>query len=90
MFREIYIILLVLITLIFLYFYCVYKKDYDDEMVRISELEKKKLEQEQRIIRTRAATTQCPYIETTNPKKCYIESGYKCKWNEDAQRCNII
>lgn len=60
------------------------------EMARIVELENRQAERKQIIKNTREQTLPCSFGLFDTPRNCYIKSNYKCHWNEDADRCNLI
>ena len=40
--------------------------------------------------RNRFNSMPCPIQGLNNPRDCYVNSGYTCKWSETADRCNEI
>ena len=59
------------------------------ELKRISYLEKKIQDKNNKLNYNRLKTKPCHISGLNNPRECYIESGYKCKWNMEADRCNM-
>lgn len=88
MIDKIYLISIGIITVILLYLYFAYEQDYRREMDRIERLEEKRVRHERELDYLRSLSTPCPIPGLNSPRQCYIDSGYKCVWNELADRCD--
>ena len=90
MLKLIYIGLIIIITLWTIYLYIDIDQDYKNEIIRINNIESKKRKKRDFINHHRLNSTPCVYTNLNNPRDCYINSNYKCKWSELSDRCNQI
>ena len=65
------------------------KQEHEAELVRIELLEKKHKIEMNKLSKIRSKTKPCPIPGLETPRSCYIDSDYKCHWNEEAKRCDI-
>jgi cell division protein FtsL len=63
---------------------------HTNEINQILDIEKRAAERQQQINDARTNTIICPIAHFNNPRNCYFGSNYRCHWNEDADRCNLI
>lgn len=84
--RNIYIGCIAVITVILLVLYFINNRSYQYELEKISILEGKYKELE----KIRSRTTPCDIKGFNDPRSCYFGSNYRCSWNENAQRCDLI
>jgi len=88
--KYIYIIGLILITV---YIICIYFRNehlHQTELNRIRLLEIKHQKKMDALNKIRLLTKPCSKKDLKTPRSCYFESKYKCKWNENAERCDLI
>jgi hypothetical protein len=86
--HKAYIVALFVLTIIVVSYY--YKQDgeYRKEMDRINTLENERLRRDRELEYIRAQSMPCPTTGLNDPRTCYVNSGYKCRWNEMANRCD--
>ena len=80
----------VIITFIILLKCAVDEIQYEDELERIKYIEHKKALEEKELELIRSETHPCHIDNLTTPRACYVNSNYKCKWNEKTNRCDRI
>lgn len=90
MFEKYYFTGLLLITAVILVLYYQYNKYHNMELKKIDYLEEKKKENDRLLELIRAKTDACPKLGLETPRDCYFGSDFKCSWNEQAQRCDVI
>ncbi len=88
MIHKLYFIGLIIITILVIYFYMVNERDHRIEIEKIERMERMQMERDRDLILIRAKTTPCPTVGLDNPRACYVDSGYKCTWNDMAERCD--
>ena len=86
--KKIYIIGIIIITLAVLYLYINRKKEHNKELDRIKRIEERLEEKKNELNEIRSRTTACSVPNLDDPRSCYFESGYRCTWNEEAERCD--
>ncbi len=90
MFKYIYLSLIFIILIWTIYIIYDNQHKYNLELKRIKYIENiinnNKLKKE--LARTNSIS--CDTENLYNPKDCYIESNYTCKWSLEADRCNKI
>lgn len=79
----IYITGVFIITLIMLMIYLYNSKRHEEELNRITVIEKQMAE-------ASANTKPCSINNLYDPRSCYTKSNYTCSWNEKAARCDQI
>ena len=89
MFRRTGIFVIIIIIMSISVYYLYYMNDYDRELDRIAEIEKRMNLAETDLKNKRMNLKACSY-NYTNPRDCYVQSGYTCKWDEDAGFCTKI
>ena len=90
MFKYIYIsciIILIIWTIIIIYDK---HNKYNTEIKRINYIEKQINKNKLNKELVRSNTIPCDTENLYNPRDCYLESGYTCKWSMEAERCNKI
>lgn len=85
---KIYIIGLIIISFAMLYLYVYYDRENKKELEKISYLEKKQEIKEKKLALIRSKTQPCMITELDTPRTCYMDSQYKCSWNEAGERCD--
>ena len=60
------------------------------ELNRIKILEDNIRKKREYINKNRFNSIPCPISGFENPRDCYINSGYTCRWSEASNRCNEI
>ncbi len=63
---------------------------HENELKRVSIIEKKIKQKKFIIEQARMHSTPCDTPDLLTPKECYIDSNYQCKWSIEADRCNLI
>lgn len=90
MLKLIYIALVIIISLWTFYVFMEQDYDYQNELRRIQYIETRYQKKKDYINYNRMNTTPCEIPGLNTPRECYIESEYKCKWSEKAERCNQL
>ena len=90
MLKIIYIVCIILITIWTIYIYIDQSRQHKNELNRIRLLEDNIKRRKDFINKNRFNSIPCPIQGLTNPRDCYINSGYTCRWSEVADRCNEI
>lgn len=88
MIHKIYIIGIIIITIIIGIHYYIQENDYRIEMEKINQLEAERMKMQQQLEIIRSKTIPCHIPNLNNPRSCYIDSGYLCSWNAEANRCD--
>lgn len=82
------------ISLAILLFYIYTLIDFYDnhykELRRIEILEKQFNDKKESINNARKKTIECDIPDQNNPRDCYLNSNYTCKWNIYTDRCDKI
>lgn len=86
--KKLYIIGIVVITVAVLYLYIKREKEHTKEINKIKIIEEKIEEKNDKLYDIRTRTISCPVPNLNDPRSCYYDSGYKCTWNEEAERCD--
>jgi hypothetical protein len=81
-------LLIIFIGAFLLYIYHKSNKEYDQELIRIREIENRIRMRENKIQKARDRTIECNIPNLNSPRECYFKSNYECRWDEDADRCN--
>ncbi len=63
---------------------------YVNEMERIHKLEIQIEQDRKRLEDIRKKTIPCDITGLNDPRSCYVNSNYSCRWNTDAERCDMI
>ena len=79
----------IIITLFMISYFVYQERLHSIEIEKIKRLEKKCIEEEEKLEEIRSKSTPCPIKNLKNPRKCYFDSNYKCSWNESAKRCDL-
>lgn len=85
--RNIYLIGIVAVTLIVVFIYVNNERAHQKELERIMYLEKVADDKRKALEQIRLRFTPCNIKHLTTPRSCYLDSGYKCRWSEDAEMC---
>lgn len=88
-FKKIYFIGIIIVTLLIIAVYVVEDKDHKYEMHKINYLEDREKERQEKIEELRKNTVECPIKHLDKPRDCYFKSNYRCSWNEDTDRCEL-
>ena len=86
---SVYLLTVILITIVTCYFFLSDKKNHEQELKRINEIEKRLNIEATKLKRIQSMTKECPYSNLTDPRSCYFKSNHKCRWNEEAKRCDL-
>lgn len=88
--KWIYFFGIFLITLFIIILFILKEKKHSVEIKNIERLEKDFNEEKKRLNKIRERTKECPMKQLNTPRACYFGSSHKCRWNEDAIRCDLI
>jgi hypothetical protein len=86
--KTFYFIGVIIITLFMIAYYIYKERDHASELKKIERLEKMMIEEEEKLDKIRSTTIPCPVPHLKTPRTCYINSNYRCSWNEQAKRCD--
>ena len=89
----IYLIFLLFIMILFVWSIYLYLENdifVENEMKRIDLLEDKIKKQVEKEEYYRKKSTPCKVDGLDNPRDCFIGSNHKCRWSNQANRCNLL
>lgn len=87
---TVYIVVVVAITLIFLYVYQCQENFHQFQLAKIRTLEFKYELKERELNMLKIRTQQCPVPDLNDPRSCYFGSNYQCSWNDTIGRCDVM
>jgi len=90
MWEIVYLFIILIISCFVFYLYYTQRIEYNREIQRIEFIEQAKMQKQRALDNIRSLTTACPKINLNDPRSCYLNSDYKCKWNELADRCDTL
>ena len=90
MIEKLYFISVLLISVLILYLYFNENQEYKRELLKIETLEREQDNKQRQLELIRSKTIPCHIGSLASPRSCYIDSGYQCSWNVDAERCDKI
>jgi hypothetical protein len=88
MIHKLYFIGLIFITVVVVYFYMINEREHRNELERIGRLERAQMEKNRELEFIRSRTEPCHIPGLSTPRSCYMDSEYKCAWNDLAMRCD--
>lgn len=88
MIHQIYLCILLLVTIAVLVYYFIQEGKHKKELEKINRMEVAYKQDQQRLESIRSQTTPCQAGTYTDPRSCYMDSGYTCSWNEQSRRCD--
>ena len=88
-FKKIYFIGIGLVALTVIAIYMINERDHRREMEKIRRLEAKIEKEKRDLEHVRSQTDPCPVTGLTDPRSCYLQSNYRCSWNELGKRCDL-
>jgi hypothetical protein len=88
--KKIYFIALLIVTLFVIVVYIFQEIEHRKELNRIIMLEEKEQKRKSNLNHIRSKTKSCQITGLLDPRSCYFHSNYKCKWNENGERCDEI
>jgi hypothetical protein len=59
------------------------------EMDRIFAIESDLKERRETLAHVRENTIACPISGLDDPRSCFLQSDFKCRWHREAERCNL-
>lgn len=71
-----------------MYFYMINEREHRSELERIGRLERMQQEKNRELEYIRLRTEPCHISGLNTPRSCYMDSEYKCSWNDLAMRCD--
>jgi hypothetical protein len=86
------VFLLLFIFVICIFYFYIYIRRYEDhklELDKIKRIEEETILKEEELSALKTKTFPCE-TNYTDPRSCYIDSGYSCTWNEEINRCDQI
>jgi hypothetical protein len=86
--KKVYFAGILVITIIVLFLYIKKEREHHKELDKIRRLEKQIKKEKYRLTNIRKQTKPCPVRGFTDPRNCYVQSNYRCSWNEQADRCD--
>lgn len=86
--KKIYLIGLIIMTLFIICLFVLQNNDHKKELERINNLELKYKQEQQKLQKIRNKTIPCFMKNLNDPRSCYFNSNYKCRWNDEANRCD--
>ena len=90
MYIVIYSLIIITITVVFLYIYYCQESNHQFQLAKIRTLEYKYAARARELELLRSRTQQCPVQNLNSPRACYFGSNYQCSWNETIGRCDAI
>lgn len=88
MLHLIYIVCMFIITFGVVFYYYVLDAEHRRELDKINKMEALHNKELQQLETLRSQTVPCQIGNFTDPRSCYIDSGFECSWNELAKRCD--
>ena len=88
MIKKFYTITIIILILVAVFIFIKQYSDYEYQIEKINNLEKKRENKDKKIEYYRDKTKPCHIENLNNPRSCYFNSNYKCSWSEKANRCN--
>lgn len=88
MLHQIYLCTILFVTVTILIYYYIQEEDHKKELEKIARLELANRKEQQQMSYIRSQSSPCNVGNFTDPRSCYIESGYTCVWNEIGKRCD--
>lgn len=89
-YRLLFLVLLIIAGLCVVNYLYTLSEKHDNEMKKITILEKRIKQKQFATEQARLNSTICNIPDLNTPKECYVESNYQCNWSIDADRCNLI
>lgn len=86
--QQIYILCVLVITVVVLVYYYVLEADHKHELEKVNKLESQHKRAQHDLEVARSRTTPCTSGNFTDPRSCYVDSGYACSWNDLTKRCD--
>mgnify|MGYP006413104061 CR=1 FL=1 len=86
--HGIYLVMLFVVTIIIVIYYYFQEKNHRQELEKIEKMERNDVQRKQEMKVIRAKSTPCNVGNYSDPRSCYFDSGYQCKWNEIGNRCD--
>lgn len=88
MIHQIYICSIIVITVIIIVYYYAKEAEHKKEIEKINQLEAQKKLQQMQLNLLKSKTKPCEIGNFVSPRSCYVDSGYKCTWNDEINRCD--
>jgi len=86
--HQIYLCAMLIATVVISVYYYLQEDNHRRELEKINRMEIANRKEQQQMAYIRSQTTPCISGNFSDPRSCYIDSGYTCAWNEVAKRCD--
>lgn len=87
--KWIYFSIIILLTCALFGVFFYKNAEHQKELDKIKNLEVKQEDKQRKINEIRKNGNPCPIPNLNDPRSCYIDSNYRCSWNESAERCDL-
>ena len=90
MIHYIYAISIIVVIIIFITFYYYKRNIHNEQLRKIDILESLEKKRDEALEKERAKTVPCSTPDLMTPRDCYYGSDFKCSWNINIKRCDVL